>query len=132
MVNDTESQFSSPNVCCCKDGISKLEESRLEPLRSQRSASGSSGKSVKKLEKDIERQAELISELRDFEDKLRRVANLHLDPDLNDGVVLNIAPPRELVPWKEAQKDWDELLAGKYEWSSIGKQLRERSLVLGH
>jgi hypothetical protein len=39
-----------------------------------------------------------LSELRDFEDKLCRAANLHLDPDLNDGVVLNIAPIRELVP----------------------------------
>lgn len=41
--------------------------------------------------------------LQDFEDKLRRAANLHLDPDLNDGVVLNIAPLRELFLWKEAK-----------------------------
>ena len=46
-----------------------------------------------------------------------RAANLHLDPDLNDGVVLNIAPLRELVPWKEAKNYWDELMDGKYEWS---------------
>ena len=38
-----------------------------------------------------------------LDDKLRRAANLHLDPDLNDGVVLNIAPLWELVPWKEAK-----------------------------
>ena len=55
--------------------------------------------------------------------------DLHLVPDLNDGVVLNIAPLREFVPWKEARKYWDELLAGKYEWSSIGRQLREKGLV---
>jgi len=68
----------------------------------------------------------LLSELRDFKDKLRRVVDLHLDPDLNDGVVLNIAPLWELVPWKEAKKYWDELEASKYEWSSIAKQLRAR------
>jgi hypothetical protein len=34
-----------------------------------------------------------------------------------------------LVPWKEAKSKWNELLAGKYEWSSIGKQLREKGLV---
>jgi hypothetical protein len=107
----------------------RLEESRLEPLRVQRAGAGAAGKGVKKLEKDIERQEEFISELRDFEDKLRRVANLHLEPDLNDGVVLNIAPLWELVPWKEAKNYWEELLDGKYEWSSIGKQLQKRSLV---
>jgi hypothetical protein len=80
-------------------------------------------------DKEIAQQEEFISELQDFESKLRRVANLHLDPDLNDGVVLNSAPLRELVPWKEAQKYWDELLDGKYECSSIGRQLRQLSLV---
>jgi hypothetical protein len=85
---------------------------------------------VKQLEKEIERQEELLSELRDFEEKLRRVANLYLEPDLNDGVVLNIAPLWELVPWKEAQKYWKELRDGKYEWSSIGKQLRQKGIVL--
>ena len=107
----------------------RLEESRLDPLRAQRAAAGASGKRAKQLEKDIERQEEFISELRDFEDKLRHVANLHLEPNLDDGVVLNIAPLWELVPWKEAKSYWDELLKGEYEWSSIGKQLRGKGLV---
>jgi hypothetical protein len=72
-----------------------------------------------------------LSESRDFEDKLRRAANLNLVPDLNDGVVLNIAPLRELVPWKEANSCWDDLMAGKYGWTSIGKPLRERGIVTG-
>jgi hypothetical protein len=107
----------------------RLEESRLEPLRAQRTAAGTSGKGVKKLDNEIDRQEVLLSELRDFEEKLRRVANLHLEPDLNDGVVLNIAPLWELVPWKEAKKYWDELRDGKYEWSSIGKQLRQKGIA---
>jgi len=107
----------------------RLEESRLDPLRAQRQVAGASGKGLKKLEKDIDKQENLLSELRDFEEKLRRAADLHLEPDLNDGVVLNIAPLWELVPWKEAKKYWDELMKGKYEWSSIGKQLREKGLV---
>jgi hypothetical protein len=109
----------------------RLEESRLETLRLQQAEAGASGRGAKKLAKDIDRQEEFISELRDFEDKLRRVANLHLDPDFNDGVVLNIAPLRELVPWQEAKTYWDELLASKYAWSSIGKQLREKGIVHG-
>lgn len=107
----------------------RLETSRLETLRSQKAAAGESGKEAKRLANDLERQEDFLSELRDFEDKLRRAANLHLEPDLNDGVVLNIAPLHELVPWKEAKSYWEELLEGKYEWSSIGKQLRQKGLV---
>jgi hypothetical protein len=105
------------------------ETNRLDEMRQQRQAAGESGKGAKKLDKDIERQEDLISELRDFEDKLRRAASLHLEPDLNDGVVFNIAPLHELVPWKEAESYWEELLEGKYEWSSIGKQLRQKGFV---
>jgi hypothetical protein len=112
----------------------RLVESHLSAVRGQLQQAKDQGqgtKDQKRIGKEVERQEEFLSELRDFEDKLRRAANLHLEPDLNDGVVLNIAPLWELVPWKEAKKYWEELLEGKYEWSSIGKQLRERSLVRG-
>lgn len=107
----------------------RLEDSRLETLRTQNAAAGDSGREAKRLGKEVERQEEFLSELRDFEDKLRRAANLHLEPDLNDGVVLNIAPLHELVPWNPAKTYWQELLDGKYEWSSIGKQLREKKII---
>lgn len=107
----------------------RLETSRLEAFRSQKAAVGESGREAKRLAEGVERQEDLLSELQDFEDKLRRVADLHLEPDLNDGVVLNIAPLHELVPWKEAKGYWEELLEGKYEWSSIGKQLRQKGMV---
>jgi hypothetical protein len=107
----------------------RLEESNLTQLRSQREAAGTSGRDAKRLERELEKQDALVSEVQDFHDKLRRAAELNLEPDLNDGVVLSIAPLWELVPWKEAKRYWDELTDGKYEWSSIGKQLRDRGLV---
>jgi hypothetical protein len=107
----------------------RLEANHLEALRNQKGASGESAKEAKRTANEIEKQEDFVSELRDFEDKLRRAANLHLVPDLNDGVVLNIAPLWELVPWKEAKSHWEELLEGKYEWSSISKQLRQKGLV---
>ena len=119
----------------------RLEQSGLDSLRSQKTALGADAKGAKKIDKDIERQETLLGELKDFADKLERAAKLnfgkqeHLDsdvkydPDLNDGVVLNIAPLWELVPWKEAKNYWEELLEGKYEWSSMGTLLRKKGLV---
>jgi hypothetical protein len=107
----------------------RLEKSGLDTLRKQKAEAGDSSKEARRLAKELERHEDFLSELRDFEDKLRRAANLHLEPDLNDGVVLNIAPLWELVPWKEAENYWDELTEGEYEWSSISKQLRQKGLV---
>lgn len=107
----------------------RLEENNLSQLRQRRETVGTIGREAKLLEKELDKQESFISELHDFHGKLKRVADLHLEPDLNDGVVLNIAPLWELVPWTEAKKYWKELLDGKYEWSSIGKQLRERNMV---
>lgn len=120
----------------------RLEEDRLKTLREWKVASGSSGREAKQIEKDMDRQEQFVSELRDFADKLRRAAELHLDPDLNDGVVLNIAPLWELVPWNEPEKYWEELQEGKYDWSHISYQLwperviklckNDRSIAIAH
>ena len=107
----------------------RLETSLLETLIRQKAAAGDTSKEAKRFAKELERQEDLLSELRDFEEKLRRAANLHLAPDLNDGVGLNIAPLYELVPWIEAKKCWEQLLEGQYDWSSISKQLRQKGWV---
>ena len=120
----------------------RLEEDRLKTLRSRKEAAGSSGRDVRQMEKDMDRREQFVSELRDFEEKLRRAADLHLDFDLNDGVILNIAPLWELVPWKEPKKYWDELEEGKYDWSRMAFQLwpervkeackKDRSIAIAH
>jgi hypothetical protein len=108
----------------------RLEESRLQEFRDGLPGTPE-GRERKALERQIEDQEEVVNDVLDFKERLEKVAALGLDPDLNDGVVLNIASLNELVPWTESKKYWDELLTGKYEWSTIGKQLREKGLVYG-
>ena len=107
----------------------RLEESRLHEMRAARQSAGDRGAVARQAGQAVERQETLLADLRDFHDRLERAAKLYLTPDLNDGVLLNIAPLWELVPWKEAKGIWEQLLAGKYGWSSVGKQLREKGLV---
>lgn len=101
---------------------------RLDELRAQR-ADAATPRDVRQADRAIEQQEALLADVGEFRDRLKRAADLGLAPDLNDGVVLTIAPLRELVPWSEAKRYWQELLAGNFEWSSIGKQMRVKGLV---
>ncbi len=106
------------------DAKIKLEENRLDEMR--QSTTSKSGSALKAHEKAIADQVDLVEEIKAFGKALDVTALLELNPDLNDGVVLNIAPLYELTPWKEAQKYWDELLKGKYTWSTISQQLLQK------
>lgn len=107
----------------------RREETRLAELKAAFEAQQPTGAAARKAERDIERQEALVSELVEFRAAFDRATKLGLQPDLDDGVVLNIAPLHELVPWKVARQYWDELRAGKYEWSTVSKQLRTKGLV---
>jgi len=109
------------------DAKVKLEETRLADLRQGLDAL--TGSARKRGEAAIEAQQKLVDEVVAFRNRLDALALLNLPPDLNDGVVISIAPLRELVPWKEAQATWEKLLAGEYAWSTMAKQIRTRGLV---
>jgi hypothetical protein len=104
-----------------------LEQARLAELRS--GLESLSGGARRNREREIERQQRLVAEVTDFRNRLDAVALLKLPPDLNDGVLISIAPLWELVPWKEAQRMWEALVAGSYTWSSMAQQMQERGLV---
>ena len=107
------------------------ETNHLAELRERASLANESGerREFSRLEREVERSEELVSELKRFREALERVAAMGYEPDLDDGVVLNIAPLHEVVPWKESEKYWKELLAGKHEWSTISQRLREKGAI---
>ena len=116
-----------------------LEQARLEELRTGLDGlpptgggderGGLSGSARRRREREIERQQRLVAEVTEFRDRLDRVALLKLPPDLNDGVTISIAPLWELVPWKEAQRTWERLVAGEYPWSTMAQQMQKQRLV---
>jgi hypothetical protein len=77
----------------------------------------------------LEVQESLVTELTRFRDSLERVVTAGYEPDLDDGVLLNIAPLHEFTPWDGATEAWNELLAGEHVWSTLARRLRERGVV---
>ncbi|MGQ9910593.1 MAG: hypothetical protein ACUVS2_17335 [Candidatus Flexifilum sp.] len=83
----------------------------------------------KQREAEIAAQSRLVDEVTDFQMAVRRLANLGLPPDHNDGVLISIAPLHELVPWKEAAAMWTKLTRGEYGWSTMSQRMRARGLL---
>lgn len=106
-------------------------ERHIDELTAKKTSLPLTDSSYKKILAEIEEQEDLLAEINRFADKIQTVADLSLVPDLDDGVVLTAAPLWEVIPWKDLADYWKELLEGKYDWSSIGKQLREKALVKG-
>lgn len=105
-----------------------LEKIRLTDLIAHRDPS-LTGRERRQLEKNISDQEALINELTDFRNELERIARLRLPPDIDDGVLISIAPLHNLVPWKEADKMWKELVQGKHQWSSMSHRMRSKGLI---
>jgi hypothetical protein len=130
-----------------------LEERRLREIESQTREAERTGEGARTAAKRLEDQRGFLKELYEFLDNLAEVAHLKAemddgpkevgyDPDLNDGVVINIAPFWKLTPWKEAEATWNALRAGKYDWAHLAYRLwpdrvrekckTDRSLAITH
>jgi len=107
----------------------RLEERHRDEMKAAKAAAQPGSPEARRITQAIDRQEALLADLRELRDALDRAARHYLTPDLNDGVLLCMAQVWEATPWKEAKTAWQQLLAGKYEWSSIGRQLKEKGHV---
>ena len=116
------------------------EERNAKELR--RRIETGSGREVRRLEKEREEAILLLGELESFESQLRKVAEGGWAPELDDGVVINLAPLHAVVPWKEPEKVWKKLEKGDYDWAHLAlrywpervraKCRRDKSLAIAH
>lgn len=117
------------------------EERRLSDLRQEAGSSPSASQ-----RKAIDAQETFVAELREFRDELAAVAPLWA-PDLNDGVVIVLAPLWRLFAhhrgWSSELKDrWKKLAVGDYDWAQLAMRLwpervipkcaEDRSLAIAH
>jgi hypothetical protein len=132
----------------------RLEDARRHELRRMYELAKASNniKNERELAKKMDDQEAIASELADFKSKIQAVAYGKLagaepecrgwDPNLSDGVILNIAPLHSVVPWKEPTKTWHELAGAEYDWSHVAmcfwpkrvedKCRQDRSIALAH
>ncbi len=94
--------------------------------------------------KEADEAEKLLADLEEFAKRLKAVTDRGYDPDLNDGVILNLAPLWEVLPaWsKEPQKYWEGLQRGDYDWAHIAmkhwpervkaKCKTDKSLAIAH
>jgi hypothetical protein len=99
--------------------VNRMDEVRTEMKTAE-------GRARKKLEKDLDGLESQLLDLEAFETAIKRVLEQKDErgetvgwaPEIDDGVILNLAPLRELMPsWKEPEKFRAELEEGKYDWS---------------
>ena len=96
--------------------------------------------------KAIDTQERFVTELHQFREELETVAPLWA-PDLNDGVVILLAPLWRLFTYhrawsSELKKHWAKLVKGDYDWAQLAMRLwpervvpkcaRDRSLAIAH
>jgi hypothetical protein len=88
------------------------------------------GRQKRELQKAIEGAEHLLQDLETFAQRLKRITDQGYEPNLDDGVLLNLAPLHTVVPWprrakyegrrmNELEATWHKLEAGEYDWAHL-------------
>jgi len=129
----------------------RLLQAHLQEQEAQ--AAASSGRVRQRARKQAEALQAALDDLAAFAEALERVLQNGYEPDLDDGVLINLAPLYELVPWprkkkvrgrsvSELEAIWRALEAGEYDWAHLAmrywpdrvqqKAQNDPSLALAH
>jgi hypothetical protein len=115
-----------------------LEENRLYASKQ------TEARARRQLDKQSDELEKLLDDLEEFARRLKAITDRGYDPDINDGVILNMAPLWQIIPsWsKEPQKYWEGLERGDYDWAHIAmkywpervkeKCKTDKSLAIAH
>jgi hypothetical protein len=118
-----------------------LEDQRLTRLRQTAAPSPTASQ-----RREIDKQAGFVDELRELAQRIEAIAPLWA-PDLNDGIVIVLAPLWQLFShhraWaRELKNHWSKLAAGHYDWAQLAMHLwpervipkcaEDRSLAIAH
>lgn len=93
-------------------------EAQIADLRTRRE--GAQGRERREIEKTMASLSDILDDVREFQKTLERIIQERgYRPQLDDGVLLNMAPLWELIPsWQaEPKKAWQALERGDYDWS---------------
>ncbi len=104
----------------------RFEERRFQEIQQKIVAAEGNGEAreARDLSRILEKQEGLLEELRRFQLEIARITDLNVVPDLDDGVILNLATCHQITPWMESKELWNDLVAGKHSWSKISQNLR--------
>ena len=116
------------------------EERKAEELK--RGIEGAPTSEVRGLEREREEAISVLREIESFEGELRKVAEGGWVPELDDGVMISLAPLYPVVPWQEPENVWTKLERGDYDWAHLAlrywpervgeKCQTDRSLAIAH
>jgi len=101
-----------------------LEKLRLKDIYKKRDTV-KTPKEKREMENIIVKSEEFTEELKLFKQNIQEIIDTGFKPDIDDGVILNMAPLYKLIPWKEPEKYYKNLQMGQYEWAHVSRYFKK-------
>lgn len=101
-----------------------LEKLRLKGIYNKKDAVNTP-KEKREIDNLIAKSEDFLEELRAFKRDIQEVIDTGFKPDIDDGVILNMAPLYKLIPWKEPEKYYKNLQMDQYKWAHVSRYFKK-------